>query len=72
LRDYYVLIETTGEASAGQSLGYADGPVRRSPAMATMAAAEPKEPFRPNAKVAVDVDPERFFRLLLERLTKSV
>jgi inosine-uridine nucleoside N-ribohydrolase len=74
LRDYYVLIETSGEASAGQSIGYSSGPVRRSPPMETGPAAESsesKEPFRPNAKVAVEVDPDRFFRLLLARLTKE-
>src|ERR1039458_4783018 len=51
-RDYYVLIETSGEASAGQSLGYSSGPVRRSPSMAPMPALESKEPFKPNARVA--------------------
>ena len=74
LRDYYVLIETLGEASAGQSIGYSSGPVRRSPPMETGPAAESpesKESFRPNAKVAVEVDPDRFFRLLLARLTKE-
>jgi inosine-uridine nucleoside N-ribohydrolase len=39
--------------------------------METMAPAESKDPFRPNAKVAVEVDPDRFFRLLLARLTKE-
>jgi inosine-uridine nucleoside N-ribohydrolase len=71
LRDYYVLIETLGEASAGQSIGYSSGPVRRSPPMETMPTAETQAPFQPNAKVAVEVDPDRFFRLLLARLTKE-
>ncbi|HKH98533.1 MAG TPA: nucleoside hydrolase [Candidatus Sulfotelmatobacter sp.] len=70
-RDYYVLIETSGEASAGQSLGYSEGPVRRSAPLETAVSAESTEPFRPNAQVAVDVDPERFFRLLLSRLTSA-
>lgn len=70
-RDYYVLIETTGEASAGQSIAYSNGPVRRSAPLQMTPAVESKEAFKPNAKVAVDVDPERFFRLLLARLTKS-
>jgi inosine-uridine nucleoside N-ribohydrolase len=70
-RDYYVLIETSGEATAGQSLGYSSAPVRRSPALETMLLPESKEPFKPNARVAVEVDPDRFFRLLLPRLTKT-
>jgi inosine-uridine nucleoside N-ribohydrolase len=71
LRDYYVLIETSGEASAGQSLGYSEGPVRRSAPLETAGSAESTETFRPNAKVAIDVDPERFFRLLLGRLVNA-
>jgi inosine-uridine nucleoside N-ribohydrolase len=70
-RDYYVLIETLGEASAGQSIGYSSGPARRSASMAPLPSLEYKEPFKPNARVAVEVDPERFFRLLLPRLTKT-
>ncbi len=70
LRDYYVLIETAGEASAGESLGYAQAPVRRSAPLATSVFTESNAPFRPNAKVAVDVDPERFFNLLVGRLVK--
>ncbi len=70
LRDYYVLIETSGEATAGQSLGYSQGPVRRSAPLEAAGMPESAEPFRPNAKVAVDVDPERFFRLLVSRLVK--
>jgi purine nucleosidase/pyrimidine-specific ribonucleoside hydrolase len=67
LQDYYVLIETTGEATAGQSLGYARGPVRRS---APLEAAGPagEVTFRPNARVGVDVDAPRFLKLLLSRL----
>ena len=71
LRDFYVLIETSGEASAGQSLGYSEGPVRRSAPLETAASAESTETFRPNAKVAMEVAPERFFRLLLGRLVNA-
>jgi pyrimidine-specific ribonucleoside hydrolase len=73
LKDYFVEIETTGELTAGQSLGYAHGPVRRSPPLETgLPAADSPEPeFKPNAKVAVEVDPDKFFRLLLARLTSA-
>ncbi len=67
-RDYYVLIETGGEASAGASFGYAEAPVIRSAPVAPAAFTDPDAIFRPNAKVAVDVDPDRFFRLLIPRL----
>jgi inosine-uridine nucleoside N-ribohydrolase len=74
LKEYFVEIETTGELTAGQSLGYAHGPVRRSPPLETgqPAADSPEPEFKPNAKVAVEVDPDKFFRLLLARLTASV
>jgi purine nucleosidase len=73
LKDFFVEIETTGELTAGQSLGYARGPVRRSPPLETgLPAADSPEPeFKPNAKVAVEVDPDKFFRLLLARLTSA-
>jgi inosine-uridine nucleoside N-ribohydrolase len=73
LKDFFVEIETTGELTAGQSLGYAHGPVRRSPPLETgLPTAESPEPeFKPNAKVAVEVDPDKFFRLLLARLTSA-
>jgi len=73
LKDYYVQIETTGEITAGMSVGYYRGPVRRSPPMDTGApnGPIPTEEFKPNCKVAVGVDPDKFFRLLLPRLTQS-
>jgi pyrimidine-specific ribonucleoside hydrolase len=73
LKDFFVEIETTGELTAGQSLGYAHGPVRRSPPLETgLPAADSPEPeFKLNAKVAVEVDPDKFFRLLLARLTSA-
>jgi purine nucleosidase len=73
LRDYYVQIETSGELTAGQSVGYSHGPVRRSPPLDTgdAAGAIPVEEFKPNCKVAVAVDPDKFFNLLIPRLTAS-
>jgi len=73
-KDYYVEVETVGEWTAGQTLGY-DGhaPVRKSPQMETSAPELPpaEVPYRPNAQVAVGVDPARFFDLLIQRLTGS-
>ena len=71
LKDYYVTVETSGELTAGESVGYARGPVRKSAALAP----EPgqlsgSDDFKPNAKVAMDVDVERFMRLLLPRITQ--
>jgi inosine-uridine nucleoside N-ribohydrolase len=77
LKEYYVEVETEGEFTAGETVGYANAPARGSAPMTTadrpggsgagMLATEAT--FRPNAKVAVEVDAERFFRLLLGRLT---
>jgi len=71
LADYYVEIETTGEFTAGMTVGYAHDPVRPSAPLATAAPSQPDAAlsFHPNAKVAVGVDPERFFSLLIPRLT---
>jgi inosine-uridine nucleoside N-ribohydrolase len=73
LRDYYVEIETSGEWSAGESVGYQRAPVRRSAPLETSDPEPPEsaQTFTPNAKVAMEVDPERFFRLLIPRLTGS-
>jgi inosine-uridine nucleoside N-ribohydrolase len=71
-KDYYVEIETFGEWTAGQTLGYdGHGPVRKSPPMETSAPEAPPAaiPYKPNAQVAVGVDPDRFFGLLIPRLT---
>jgi inosine-uridine nucleoside N-ribohydrolase len=69
-----VQIETMGEITAGQSVGYSRGPVRRSPPLDTgdPAGAAPVEEYKPNCKVAFGVDPEKFFNLLIPRLTASV
>jgi pyrimidine-specific ribonucleoside hydrolase len=71
-KDYYVEVETFGEWTAGQTVGYnGHGPIRKSPQMET-SAPEPlpaEVPYKPNAQVAVGVDPDRFFHLLIARLT---
>ena len=71
LKDYYVQIETQGEITAGESIGWEHAPVHRSPPLDTgMPAGEPADAeFKPNAKVAVEVDSDKFFKLLIPRLT---
>lgn len=70
LRDYYVEVETAGEWTAGESVGFTRAPMRRSAPLETSEpdSAEPDQTFKPNARVAVEVDPARFFKLL-PRLT---
>jgi inosine-uridine nucleoside N-ribohydrolase len=72
-KDHYVEVETAGEC-AGQTLGYdGHGPIRKSPQMETSAPERPPAeiPYKPNAQVAVGADPDRFFHLLISRLTGS-
>ena len=73
LQDYYVEVETEGEFTAGMTVGYAHAPVRPSAPMAAATApqADINTSFHPNAKVAVGVDPDRFFNLLMSRLTAA-
>lgn len=70
LKDYYVQIETAGELTAGESVAYSRAP-RTSPPMNTglPVADGPEVEFKPNCKVAVEADADKFFRLLLSRLT---
>ncbi len=72
LKDFYVDIEVQGELSAGESLAYDHAPVRRSAPLeagATIDGRVADEPFVTNTKVAVDVDADKFMRLLVGRLT---
>ncbi|MGB9243258.1 MAG: nucleoside hydrolase [Candidatus Acidiferrales bacterium] len=75
LKDYYVEVETDGEFTAGETIGWAYGPARGSAPMALADKHEgspvlaTEETFKANARVAMEVDAERFFRLLLGRLT---
>jgi pyrimidine-specific ribonucleoside hydrolase len=71
LKDYVVEIETSGEFTAGESVGYGAAPERLSPPMDSSLPAtdSTSREFKPNAKVAVEVDPDKFFSLLLPRLT---
>ena len=69
LEEYYVDVETKGEFTAGQTVGWRRAPMRKSPPMAGAAATPAESVFRANAKVAMDLDRERFLRLLIGRLT---
>jgi inosine-uridine nucleoside N-ribohydrolase len=71
LADYYVEVETEGELTAGMTVGYTHAPVRYSAPMATAPPLQPDPdiPFHPNVRVAVGVDVERFFNLLIPRLS---
>ena len=73
LKDYYVQIETSGELTAGESVGYSHAPVRSSPPIETGLSSpnDSAADFKPNCKVAMEVDADKFFRLLLPRLTAS-
>jgi len=73
LKDYYVQIETSGEFSAGESVAY-EYPRARASAPMSVGSAGPEvraADVKPNAKVAVAVDPDKFFNLLMPRLTAA-
>ncbi|HEY1656723.1 MAG TPA: nucleoside hydrolase [Candidatus Sulfotelmatobacter sp.] len=67
--DYHVAIETSGTITAGQSVGWKHAPINYSAPLHT-AAPSPAVPFTSNAKVATGVDSEKFFDLLISRLTQ--
>jgi purine nucleosidase len=69
--DYHVEIETSGNITAGESIGWKHSPLRTSAPLQLAAVAESSDPppFKVNAQVATGVDPEKFFKLLISRLT---
>jgi inosine-uridine nucleoside N-ribohydrolase len=75
LKDYYIEVETEGEFTAGETVGWEHPPVRGSAPMsladkdAGTGILATDETFKANTRIAVEVDAERFFRLLLGRLT---
>lgn len=68
VEDVHVEVETSGELTAGASLGYRRSPMRRAAAIQGMAYAGDLGAFQPNAKVAVGVDSERFLEFMVGRL----
>jgi len=75
-KQYYVDVETNGELTAGETLGYRpnEAGLRGSaPTLAgTKSSAMLRDKFVPNANVAIDVDSARFFDLLIGRLARKV
>ncbi|HME11157.1 MAG TPA: nucleoside hydrolase [Bryobacteraceae bacterium] len=69
LRDMHVEVETRGEFTAGETLGYQGARIRRSAPMVDAPSPAGETEFHTNAKVAVDVDADRFLKLLVGRLT---
>jgi purine nucleosidase len=69
--DYHVEIETSGNITAGESIGWKHAPLRTSAPLQLAAVAESSDPppFKGNAQVATGVDPEKLFKLLISRLT---
>ena len=68
LQDYYIEVETAGEYTAGETLGYRRAPMRKSPLMQSAQAKPDDAAFHPNAKVAMEVDRDRFVQMLVGRL----
>lgn len=68
--DYHIEIETSGDLTAGESVGWKHGPLWYSaPLDATHSGTQPaNRPFAFNARVATGVDPKKFFDLLISRL----
>jgi inosine-uridine nucleoside N-ribohydrolase len=71
--DFHIEIETEGELTAGMTVAYRHAPVRGSAPMAIAGPppAEPDMTWRPNVRAATAVEPDRFFDLLISRLTKT-
>ena len=69
LQDVHIEIETEGELTAGETVGYRKTPMRRSAPLAEAPGTADGAPFQPNAKAAVDVDGDRFLSFLVGRLT---
>jgi len=72
LQALQVEVETAGELTAGETVGYRKAPVRRSAPMAGPShapRADSAAAFEPNAKVALDVDAGRFLAMLVERIS---
>lgn len=67
--DFHIEIETSGEFTAGETVGFRKAPIRRSAPLLD-AADSAEDSFQPNAQVAVDVDSERFVSFLIERLRR--
>ncbi|MES2255283.1 MAG: nucleoside hydrolase [Pseudomonadota bacterium] len=74
-KPYYVDVETTGELTAGETLGYRPNEAGLRGSAPTLAGTKTstmlRDKFVPNANVAIDVDSARFFNLLIGRLASK-
>ncbi len=68
--DYHVAIETSGTITAGESVGWKHPPLTYSAPLQT-AIPTTNARFTVNARVATQVDSEKFFELLISRLTRE-
>jgi inosine-uridine nucleoside N-ribohydrolase len=67
----FVDVETHGELTSGQTIGYTGLPIRGSPLLEGQAGSEDKTlQFKPNADVVMKVHAVRFFELLIDRLNR--
>jgi pyrimidine-specific ribonucleoside hydrolase len=71
LEDFSVAVETAGDFTAGETIGYRHAPMRRSAPIANDPA-QTSTDFSPNAKVALDLNVERFLTLLVGRIAGAV
>ncbi len=69
LEELHIEVETQGELTAGETVGYRRAPMRRSAPLQGAPDVSEGPAFQPNAKVAVDVDAERYLSFLIGRLT---
>ena len=69
-QDVHIEIETEGELTAGETVGYRKSPMRRSAPLLDASGAAADVPFQPNAQAAVDVDGDRFLSFLIGRLVR--
>ena len=70
LREYFVAVETQGALTAGETVGYSEVPLRQSAPLkdlSTLSEAA-SATFVPITRVAVEVDPARFFKMFIARL----
>jgi len=74
-KQYYVDVETIGELTAGETLGYRPNEAGLRGSAPTLAGTRTstmlRDKFAPNANVAIDVDSARFFNLLIGRLASK-
>jgi len=70
LEKHFVAVETQGELTAGETVGYKGAPIRQSaPLENSSATSEIVNPaFVPNTNAAVEVDAARFFQMFIGRL----